>query len=109
MAFLEWCLSCLHDLDMPVGVPPSADVGSVLLKHNSSDTQSSNPCIFAQVRRRLPPASRLAPLAGCSVRTLAAVELHVLGLLNWAPLAGWAPPLRGRKRPAEGPALRARA
>jgi len=58
-----------------------------------------------EVRRGLPPASRLAPLAGCSVRTLAAVELHVLGLLRWAPLAGWAPHApRGRKRSAGAPA-----
>ncbi|CAK0786325.1 hypothetical protein CVIRNUC_009538 [Coccomyxa viridis] len=42
-----------------------------------------------EARRALPPASRLAPLASCNARVLCAVEIHVLELLKWAPLALW--------------------
>lgn len=42
-----------------------------------------------EARRALPAASRLAPLAGCNARTLCAVEIHVMGLVGWAPLALW--------------------
>ncbi len=40
-------------------------------------------------RRALPPASRMAPLAGCNARVLCAVEIHVMELVHWAPLAMW--------------------
>ncbi len=32
---------------------------------------------------------RLAPLASCNARVLCAVEIHVLELLDWAPLTLW--------------------
>lgn len=42
-----------------------------------------------EARRALPPASRMAPLAGCNARVLCAVEIHVMELVRWAPLAMW--------------------
>ena len=42
-----------------------------------------------EARRALPAASRMAPLAGCNARTLCAVEIYVMGLVGWAPLAAW--------------------
>jgi hypothetical protein len=42
-----------------------------------------------EARRALPAASRLAPLAGCNARTLCGVEIYVMGLVRWAPLAAW--------------------
>ena len=32
---------------------------------------------------------RLAPLASCNARVLCAVEIHVLEVLDWAPLTLW--------------------
>lgn len=42
-----------------------------------------------EARRALPPASRMAPLASCNARVLCAVEVHVMELVRWAPLALW--------------------